>query len=202
MSPRSNVLPKRGLAAIVAASMLLVGIAVHSLPAGAQTPTTTAVAQLAPVGGSGISGTLYFTDNGPTLSVSGNASGMQLFGQYVSLVYGLNSNADVTGQTPPGPCADDGTLGEGIFNQGGGSVLFSPVATTRMLLGAWPLVGTSRTLPVPWVKPTDSPGGVGLDEVRTVSIRQPVLPLLPNIFQDIRPQVFNLRACGLIQPTS
>jgi len=115
----------------------------------------------------------------------------------VSLVYGLQSNADVTGGTPPGPCIDDGTLGGGPIDRvAQGAVLFSPVATTRMLLGAWPALGINRT--ATFVKPTASPSGVTLDQIKTVSIRQPVLPLLPNIFLDIRPQIFNIRACGLI----
>jgi hypothetical protein len=168
--------------------------------AGAASSPGTAVANLLPVGGSGITATLNFVDNGSTLRVTGQARGMQPLGQYVSLIYGLQSNADVTGNTPPGPCVDDGTLGGGPIDQiAQGAVLFSPVASARMLLGPWPLLGINRT--ARFVKPTTSPLGVRLDQVKTVSIRQPVLPLLPNIFLDIRPQIFNMRACGLIVAT-
>ncbi|MCP9486257.1 MAG: hypothetical protein MSC30_10375 [Gaiellaceae bacterium MAG52_C11] len=188
---------KAGALGLLAATALVVGLT----PAGAQgTSPGTATANLRSVGGSGITATLNFVDDGSTLSVTGQSSGMSPLGQYVSLVYGLRSNADVTGGTPPGPCVDDGTLVGGAIDQvAQGAVLFSPTATARMLLGAWPLLGVNRT--VTFVKPTASPAGVKLNQVKTVSIRQPVLPLLPNIFLDIRPQIFNIRACGLIVGT-
>lgn len=190
-----NVRPAGLLAVgLLAAGLLFLGLTPH-LAQGQS--SSTASATLNPVGGSGITATLNFVDNGATLSVTGQSNGMSPLGQYVSLIYGLNSNADVTGGTPPGPCVDDGTLGGGPIDQvAQGAVLFSPQATTRMLLGPWPLLGVNRT--ASFVKPTVPPGGVRLNQVKTVSIRQPVLPLLPNIFLDIRPQIFNLRACGLI----
>ncbi|MGH3943300.1 MAG: hypothetical protein ACRDTG_32685 [Pseudonocardiaceae bacterium] len=170
----------------------------------------TATAVLNPVNNSGVSGQLFFTesDDGSLLTVAGTANGMQLLGIYVSLVYGLQSNADVTPPfTGPGPCVDDRTLGvEPAPFPGGnpGDLIFSPSATARMFLpslwsGALGLpVGTSRSLNV--TKPTIAPLGVRLNEIKTVSIRQATIPLLPNILQDIRPQLFSIRACGEIIP--
>lgn len=85
-----------------------------------------------------------------------------------------------------------------------GDLIFSPSATVRMFLPslwAGPLglpAGTSRSLNVS--KPTIAPLGVHLNEIKTVSIRQATIPLLPNILQDIRPQLFAIRACGEIKP--
>ncbi len=73
-----------------------------------------ATAVLNPVNNSGVSAQLMFSesDDGNLLTVAGTANGMQLLGIYVSLVYGLQSNADVIPPfTPPGPCVDDRTLG-------------------------------------------------------------------------------------------
>lgn len=169
-----------------------------------------ATAVLNPVNNSGVSGQLMFSesDDGNLLTVSGTANGMQLLGIYVSLVYGLQSNADVVPPfTPPGPCVDDRTLGvepAPIPSGMPGDLIFSPSATVRMLLpSVWagPLglpVGASRSLNV--TKPTIAPLGVHLNEIKTVSIRQATIPLLPNILQDIRPQLFAIRACGEIKP--
>lgn len=190
---------RRSVVALGVAGALLLVLLAPSAEAQSTSPGT-ATANLLPVGNSGITATLNFVDNGRTLTVTGSARGMSPMGQYISLAYGLNSNADVTGATPPGPCVDDGTLGGGPIDQvAQGAVLFSPVATARMLLGPWPLLGVNRT--AYFSKPVTAPNGVGLDDVKTVSIRQPVLPLLPNIFLDIRPQIFNIRACGLIVAT-
>ncbi len=38
---------------------------------------------------------------------------------------------------PPGPCADDGTLGLAIPDDMPGDILFDPTAMQRMLLGPW-----------------------------------------------------------------
>lgn len=169
-----------------------------------------AMAVLNPVNNSGVSAQLMFSesDDGNLLTVSGSANGMQLLGIYVSLVYGLQSNADVVPPfTPPGPCVDDRTLGvepAPIPSGMPGDLIFSPSATVRMFLPslwAGPLglpVGASRSLNV--TKPTISPLGVHLNEIKTVSIRQATIPLLPNILQDIRPQLFAIRACGEIRP--
>ena len=170
-----------------------------------------ATAVLNPVNNSGVTAQLMFTesDDGNLLTVSGTANGLQLMGIYVSLVYGLQSNADVIPPfTGPGPCVDDRTLGSEpppIPSGMPGDLIFSPSATARMLLPSlWsgPLglpVGTSRSLNV--TKPTVAPLGVRLNEIKTVSIRQATIPLLPNILQDVRPQLFSIRACGEIIPT-
>ncbi|MGH3692912.1 MAG: hypothetical protein ACRDRX_02725 [Pseudonocardiaceae bacterium] len=169
-----------------------------------------ATAVLNPVNNSGVSAQLMFTesDDGNLLTVAGTANGMQLLGIYVSLVYGLQSNADVVPPfTPPGPCVDDRTLGvepAPIPSGMPGDLIFSPSATVRMFLPSlWSgllglPVGASRSLNV--TKPTAAPIGVRLDEIKTVSIRQATIPLLPNILQDIRPQLFAIRACGEIRP--
>lgn len=169
-----------------------------------------ATAVLNPVNNSGVTAQLMFTesDDGNLLTVAGTANGLQLMGIYVSLVYGLLSNADVTPPfTPPGPCVDDRTLGvepAPIPSGMPGDLIFSPSATARMLLPAlWSgllglPVGASRSLNV--TKSTVAPLGVHLNEIKTVSIRQATVPLLPNILQDIRPQLFSIRACGEIIP--
>ncbi len=174
---------------------------------------------LAPLPGSTVSGQLQFveSDDGQTLIVSGTAKGLAPLGVYVTLVYGLQSNADVTPPfTPPGPCVDDQTLGvalpAGSVIPGG--LLFDPGAMTRMLIGVWnvqPLGGvgglvggllrggggvlkTSGTLQVS--KSTQTPMGVHLNEVNTVSIRRAAPGL--STFNDFRPQSFPLQACGQI----
>ncbi|MGH3873654.1 MAG: hypothetical protein ACRDSR_19455 [Pseudonocardiaceae bacterium] len=170
---------------------------------------TLAHADLQPFQNSGISGRLTFSqsDDGDTLTVSGNASGFGLGAVYVSLVYGLGSTAIGEGQGPP--CADDRSFNIEppiIVSNKPGDVTFSPVATVRMLVGVWggilgvPILGSNRSLSV--TKPTASPTGVRLEQIRTVSIRQATLPDITNlnILKDIRPQVFQLRACGLIVP--
>jgi hypothetical protein len=137
--------------------------------------------------------------------VIGTATGMRSFAQYVSLVYGNKSNADVDPPlTPPGPCVDDGTLGFTIPDDVRGDLLFDPTAMQRMLLGPWRgsgllgLVfgGSTRTLYV--TKPTNSLVGTRLNEIKTVSIRQATVPLLPDVTTDLRPQTFTLVACGEI----
>ena len=174
---------------------------------------------LAPIPGSTVSATMQFveSDDGSTLSISGTATGMAPLGVYVSLFYGLQSNADVTPPfTPPGPCVDDQTLGA-VIPPGTvtpGNIVFDPTFASRMLIGVWqqapgtgglggalkgvlggltPL-GTSRVLSL--TKPTASPLGVHLNEVLTVSIRR-VAPGL-STFNDFRPQFFPLQCCGQV----
>lgn len=152
---------------------------------------------------SGVSATVNLTENGLTLLANGTATGLDPNSSYVSLIYGLQSNSDVTLPfTGRGPCVDDGTLGD-IIVQTPGAVAFSPVATIRMLQGMWlpPLLGGAPQLVT--AKTTDPLTGLFLIQGKTMSIRKATLPLNPlNLFNDIRPQVFQIQACGLIQPTN
>lgn len=206
--------------ALLAASVgvvLAVGLAAPTTAsAGTITDPDTAVVQLLstpqlnpitlqPIAGtsSGVSGTVNLTENGTTLMGNGTATGMDPNSQYVSLIYGLQSNSDVTLPfTGPGPCVDDGTLGD-VFVQTPGAVAFSPAATVRMLQGLWvpPLLSTTSTLAT--VKLTEQTTGIALIQGKTMSVRKATLPLNPiNLFTDIRPQVFQIQACGIIQPTN
>ncbi len=172
-------------------------------------PIKTAVAYLRPFNNSGITATMRFMESadGQLLTVTGTASGMQPFGQYVSLVYGLQSNADVDPPlTGPGPCVDDGTLGLLIPDDVRGDILFDPTAMQRMFLGPWRgsgllgsvIGGRNRTFFVS--KPTNPLVGTRLKEIKTVSIRQAAVPLLADVTMDVRPQAFPLMACGEISP--
>ncbi len=129
---------------------------------------TLATCQLKEFQGSGIKGSLNLSqsDDGSTLTVKGSASGFGLLGRvFVSLAYGLGSNAQVDPFNPQKPpCADDRSFDVEPPPVGGndpGSVIFSPVATARMLLGVWggvlgvPVLGDTRKLDV--TKPTSSP---------------------------------------------
>lgn len=124
-------------------------------------------ANLQAVGGSGITATMKFVEGSTNITITGTAAGLpQPTTAYVSLAYGVNSNANVNG---PNPCRDDGTLGavlldpNNILNLLGnpllasvaaalsaalgpfspvnnpppGGVMFSPMATARMFLGVW-----------------------------------------------------------------
>lgn len=191
--------------AVVAATAGLALGATLLAPTGANAGTITnpdmATAQLVQFQGSGISATVNLSDNGLLLTANGTSTGMDPNSQYISLIYGLQSNSDVTPPlTGPGPCVDDGTLGD-VIPVGPGAVQFSPVATLRMLQGMWlpPLLGGPPTLVT--VKSTDQVTGITLLQGKTVSIRKATLPLNPlNLFNDIRPQIFNLMACGIIVP--
>lgn len=157
--------------------------------------------QFIPGTSSGVTGSASISENGLLLTTNGTAQGLDPNAQYVSLIYGLGSNADVTGNTP-GLCADDGSLGDVII-QSPGAVAFSPVATVRMLQGAWlpSLLGGPPGLST--VKTTDPLTGIFLIQGKTMSIRKATLPLdMLNLFRDIRPQIFQLQACGLITPTN
>lgn len=174
---------------LATAALLLVALLVPAT-ASAQTPTGTRTARAnlnavpSPGGNTGVSGQINFADDGNLLSFSGSASGMASLSQYVSLVYGRNSNANVYSTAPP-PCADDGTLG-------------APAeATLRMFLGEWfPVVGTTRSL-------VGTNALVGLEEINTTSIRRVNIPVFnPNMLLtggDVRPQTFQLQSCGLIR---
>jgi hypothetical protein len=168
-----------------------------------------AFAQLRSFNNSNVSGLIRFiqSDDGQLLTAVGTATNMRPFAQYVSLVYGLKSNADVSFPlTPPGPCVDDGTLGLAIPDDQRGDLLFDPTAMQRMLLGSWRgsgllggvVGGQTRMLQV--TKPTNPLVGTKLEEIKTVSIRQAMVPLLPDLTADLRPQAFVLVACGEIVP--
>jgi len=171
---------------------------------------TTATCTLVPFNGSGISGELNLSqsDDGSTLTVSGTATGFKDLRAYVSLAYGLGSNANVVPPlTGPGPCVDDRSFNiipPPLVGKTPGDMTFDPVATKRMLIGVWkgllglPLAGRDRTLGEQ--NPTASPIGVRLEEIATISIREIATPNLKNLklLKDPRPQVFQLRACGQI----
>lgn len=194
----------RRSAVIAASAGLALGatmLAPTTASAGTITSPDMGTVQFVQFQGSGISGTANLSDNGLLLTANGTATGLDPNSQYISLIYGLQSNSDVT---PPltgrGPCVDDGTLGD-VIVQSPGAVAFSPVATIRMLQGMWlpPLLGGAPALVT--AKSTDALTGITLQQGKTMSIRKATLPLNPiNLFQDIRPQVFNLMACGIIVP--
>jgi hypothetical protein len=164
---------------------------------------------LVQVGGSGIQGQLRFIDNGLSLRTFSSApiTGFNPLKTYVTLVYGLNSRGP--GEAPP-ICGRDTSLG---FDE--------------MFIGAWLLPGAaSRTLDAtkvhtiliqilgtPLAQPV--PGGVRLNEAKTVSIREFNPPpgsnpstdpttlgafLIAWATGDIPPSTFQLRSCGLIVP--
>jgi hypothetical protein len=196
--------------AVRAAFVALVAVALFVPTVSTQgTSPGAAYADLVQVGGSGIEGQLRFIDNGISLRTFSSApvSGFNPLKTYVTLVYGLNSRGP--GEASP-ICGRDTTLG---FDE--------------MFIGAWLLPGvTSRTLDstkvhtifiqllgTPLAQP--APGGVRLDEVRTVSIREFNPPpgnnpstdpttlvafLIAWATGDIPPSVFQLRACGFIYP--
>jgi hypothetical protein len=141
-------------------------------------PTRTAKANLVSISNSGIRGNVWFEDDGTRLEVTGSARGFIPQRRYFTLVYGVKSQAPGEGSNP---CGRDDTLN---FEQ--------------MLVAEWlPAGGRTRTLATPAPKLT-----VGLEQIRTVSIRQLTAPLLPDVTQDFPPQAFELRSCGLIQPTN
>lgn len=141
-------------------------------------PTQTARAYVRAMNNSGISGNIFFEDDGTRMNVTGVANGFVRERRYFTLVYGVKSKAPGEGGSP---CGRDDTLN---FEQ--------------MLIGEWlPASGTQRTLSTVVPKLT-----VGLEQIRTVSIRQLTAPLLPDLTQDFPPQAFELRSCGLIRRTN
>lgn len=140
-------------------------------------PTRTARAHLVDISGDRIKGTVWFEDDGTRLQVTGSASGFVRERRYFTLVYGVKSQGPREGSNP---CGRDDTLN---FEQ--------------MLIAEWlPASGTQRTLATPVPKLT-----VGLEQIRTASVRQLTAPLLPDVTQDLPPQAFELRSCGLIKRT-
>ena len=200
------------ISAACAAFVTLVAVASVVPTVSAQgTSPGTAYSNLVQVGGSGIQGQLVFIDNAISLRTfsSVSVSGFNPQKTYVTLVYGLNSRGP--GEATP-ICGRDTTLG---FDQ--------------MLIGAWLLPGAaSRTLDSTKVHTVfiqllgtplaqRVPGGVRLNEVRTVSIREFNPPpgsnpstdpttlgafLIAWATGDIPPGTFQLRSCGLIYPGS
>ncbi|MGH3692911.1 MAG: hypothetical protein ACRDRX_02720 [Pseudonocardiaceae bacterium] len=164
---------------------------------------------LQPFNGSGVYGELTFVESndGKVLTVFGTATGMHRAGQYVSLVHGLYSHADLDPMRSRSlPCMPDGTVPtDESFLPGPRptDLVFSSAGMTPSLLGDWRglmgmRIGTSRVLRV--AKPTDIPLGMHLYEMHTVSIRRAVrLPTTAP--REPGWQAFSLTACGQIWRT-
>lgn len=168
-----------------------------------------ATAMLQPFDGSGIYAELTFVESndGELLTVFGTATGMRRTGQYVSLVHGLYSNADLDPPYPrPGPCMPDGVApADEAFLPGPQptDLVLSAAGVTPCLLGDWQglmgmRIGASRILRA--AKPTTAPLGMHLYEMHTVSIRHAVrLPSTAS--REPGRQLFSLSACGQIWRT-
>lgn len=157
-------------------------------------------AYLQPVGDSGVSAELTFfeSEDGGTLFVQGAASGMRMFGRYVTLVTDLESHADVTPPfTPPGPCMpSDHPM---PFAVDMGDLTVDSPAAGRTFLGVWrgrfgAAIGTMRVLQIE--KTTAAPFGVHIYEINTVSIRRPLAWSMSYRLRRTRPQRLSLQACG------
>jgi hypothetical protein len=167
-------------------------------------------ANLVPVGGSGLQGQLRFTDTGTALRTYSSApiSGFNPAKVYVTLLYGLDSR----GPGEPSPiCGRDTNLGFDEMFVGPWSPLTGfgtrSLDVNKLHSAIVMILGTPLTVPVA--------GGVRLDEVRTVSIREfnpppntstPSDPVALSSFMlsfltsDLPPTIFQLRACGRILP--
>lgn len=161
---------------------------------------------LQPFNGSGVYGELTFVESndGTLLTVFGTATGMRRAGQYVSLVHGLYSHADLDPMCARSlPCMPDGTVpADESFLPGPrpADLVFSSAAVTPCLLGDWRgllgmRIGTSRVLRA--AKPTH---GIHLYEMHTVSIRRAVR-LPASAPQEPGQQALSLSACGQIWRT-
>lgn len=198
------------ISVVCAAFVALAAVASFAPTVSTQgTSPGTAYSDLVQVGGSGIEGQLRFIDNGISLRTFSSApvSGFNPLKTYVTLVYGLNSRGP--GEATP-ICGRDTSLG---FDE--------------MFIGLWLLPGLmSRSLDAtkvhtvfiqllgtPLAQP--APGGVRLNEARTVSIREFNPPpgsnpstdpttllsfLIAWASGDIPPSTFQLRSCGFIFP--
>lgn len=174
----------RKITILVLSLLVLMVTMVGSVIAQAPTArvTKSATAKIVPVvGGATERADVQLRASGAGFTVtSRNGRGFNLLSEYVTLAYGRNSVPVQTGNTPP--CADDGTLG-------------APAESTlRMFVGIWlPAVGTNRTLVGTQQLNT-------LDNINTISIRRSnVLGLAQLLARgDIRPQVFQIRSCGLV----
>ncbi len=166
---------------IVLALSLLALVATMAGTAPARGTTKSATANIVPVvAGATETARVQFRAAGAGFTVTGTGTGFNILSEYVALAYGRNSVPVQTGGTPP--CADDGTLG-------------APAESTlRMFVGAWlPIVGTNRTLAGTQQLNT-------LDNINTISIRRANALGLTQLLiaGDIRPQVFQIRSCGLV----
>lgn len=196
---------------VVCAAFVALVAAVSIAPAGSAQGTSpgTAYSNLVQVGGSGIQGQLVFIDNGLSLRTYSRApvGGFDPLKTYVTLVYGLNSRGP--GEASP-ICGRDTTLG---FDQMFISPWLLPGATSRTLDFTKVHTIFIQLLGTPLAQRV--PGGVRLNEVRTVSIREFNPPpgsnpstdpttmlafLIAWATGDIPPSTFQLRACGLIYP--
>jgi hypothetical protein len=173
----------RKIIILVMSLLFLMATAVGSAFAYAPTGkvTKSASANIVPViTGATEKANVKFQASGAGFTVNGSGSGFNILSEYVSLAYGRNSVPVQTGNIPP--CADDGTLG-------------APAeATLRMFVGAWlPIVGSNRTLVGTQQLNT-------LDNINTISIRRANVLGLTQLLAagDIRPQVFQIRSCGLV----
>lgn len=160
---------------------LMATVAGTALAEGSALRTTSATSKITPVvAGATERADVQFRAAGAGYTVTGTGTGFNILTEYVSLAYGLNSVPVQTGGTSP--CADDGTLG-------------APAeATARMFVGAWlPIVGANRTL-------AGTQQLNSLDNINTISIRRANALGLTQLLiaGDIRPQVFQLRSCGLV----
>ncbi len=145
-------------------------------------------AYLQPVGNSGVSAELTFFESvdGGTLIVQGAASGMRMFGRYVSLVTDLESNPDAI---LPGPDISSGWIPERPI----------PSARDPTFLGAWhgllgAAIGTMRVLQIE--KATAAADGFHIYEISTVSIHRPLAGSMPGRLRRNGPQCRSLQACG------
>jgi len=198
------------ISAVCAAFVTLVAVASVVPAVSAQgTSPGTGYSNLVQVGGSGIEGQLRFTDNGLSLRTSSSApvSGFNPQKTYVTLVYGLNSRGP--GEASP-ICGRDTTLG---FDQMFIGAWLLPSAASRSLDATKVHTVFIQVLGTPLAQRV--PGGVRLNEVRTVSIREFNTPpgsnpstdpttlgafLIAWATGDIPPSTFQLRSCGFIYP--
>lgn len=133
-----------GMKRLLAMTAVVAGTLVAtSVPAYAGILTATSNEH--PIGGSGVSGTIHFVDDGSTLTVTGTASGLTAGVVYFSLIYtdGTTSGGIAEGQTMPSTsratpaCSGVNHFGNNLIN------------ANKMVLGLWtPLGSPNATLNV------------------------------------------------------
>lgn len=164
----------RGKKLILMALVTAVLVALPAVVYAAHTSDATGRAQLHPENQSGIVGTINFTDDGGTLSVSGTAGGMDPAETYFSLIYDI-------GSAPGGPEACEPT----IFNPADPNFILP-----TMFVGVWSVdAGGNGTLTA-----TNTNGGadyVPLTKIKTISVRRDTFPENPPFFNV-------LDACGQV----
>ncbi len=181
--------------------MLLVAIPslVSAGPGGSKLK---ARALLRPVGGSGVSGKVDITDDGSGVTVKGTATGLDPAEDHFSLFYDILSAS--TGDRPcvPGR-VDGGTRGFNIEVRAGKPDRFDPAFISDEEMGE-PAGGVKGISGFALVWDVNLAGrgrlkgtvdDVGLDRIRTISIRQcddPGVNCDPTVFTN------TLQACGLI----